>query len=511
MRMSAVLSISLALLCKLALATQLELSQINPNLIDAQYAVRGAILDKAEEFQKQIDANPQGHGLPFDSIVPCNIGNPQVLGQKPLSFNREVLSLVMNRDLLEKAEASPGGTLGGAFKADAVRRARMYLTRNPEGLGAYSNSQGWAVVREEVADFIAQRDGHPSDPEQIFLTDGASAGVRMFYQTMLRPGQPDGMLVPIPQYPLYSALTTLFGGHLVGYYLDESASWEARVSELERALKEARAKGTNVRGLVVINPGNPTGQCLDLKAQQEIVAFVVRENLVLFADEVYQENIIAEGKKFNSFKKVALDMAMDAEKLELISFHTASKGFMGECGIRGGYFELHNIDPEAKAMLYKLASITLCSNTPGQLSIGLMVNPPKEGDESHEAYVSERDGILESLKRRAIKLGAALNKLEGISVNPPEGAMYLFPQVQLPKAAVQAANKAGMAADGFYCMELLKATGIVTVPGSGFRQVDGTWHFRTTFLPAEDKIDTVISRMTVFNDNFMRKFKSSEL
>jgi aspartate/methionine/tyrosine aminotransferase len=118
----------------------------------------------------------------------------------------------------------------------------------------------------------------------------------MFYQTMLRPGQPDGMLVPIPQYPLYSALTTLFGGHLVGYYLDESASWEARVGELERALKEARAKGTNVRGLVVINPGNPTGQCLDLKAQQEIVAFAVRENLVLFADEVYQENIIAEGK-----------------------------------------------------------------------------------------------------------------------------------------------------------------------------------------------------------------------
>merc|ERR1719169_313826 len=125
--------------------------------------------------------------------------------------------------LCETAEASPDGTLHGTFKPDAVRRARMYLTRGAPGVGAYTNSMGFPVVREEVARFIAQRDGYPSDPERIFITDGASSGVRFLYQTMLRPGRKDGVLVPIPQYPLYSALTTVNDGYLAGYFLDEDS------------------------------------------------------------------------------------------------------------------------------------------------------------------------------------------------------------------------------------------------------------------------------------------------
>merc|ERR1712226_902730 len=101
------------------------------------------------------------------------------------------------------------------------------------------------------------------------------------------------------------------------------------------------------------------------------------------------------------------------------------------------------------------------------------------GDESYSIYVEERDGIISSLKRRAIKLSEALNKLQGISCNPSEGAMYLFPQIHLPKAAVRAAEKASLVPDTFYCLKLLEATGIATVPGSGFKQKDGTFHFRT--------------------------------
>ena len=119
------------------------------------------------------------------------------------------------------------------------------------GVGAYSNSQGVDFVREEVAEFIANRDGFPASAEDIFLTDGASAGVRATYTTMIDSlSGMDGMLVPIPQYPLYSALTTLHNAQLVPYYLDESAGWKLTVTELKRAITEAKAKGIRVRALV---------------------------------------------------------------------------------------------------------------------------------------------------------------------------------------------------------------------------------------------------------------------
>jgi alanine transaminase len=480
----------------------LEVASMNPNLRDLEYAVRGAIPDRAAEIDAIIKANPDGHGFPFNKTIQCNIGNPQALGQKPLSFNRQVLSLVSNPELLEAAEAGDG-TLDALFKKDAVKRARKYLTRDPAGVGAYTNSQGFQVVREEIASFISARDGHPSSPENIFVTDGASSGVKMAYTALIRAGQNDGILIPIPQYPLYSALTTLADGELVGYYLDESSGWGVTVSELRRAIKEARAKGTNVRALVIINPGNPTGQCLKASEMRQIIDFCMKENLVLLADEVYQENVYNSGKRFTSFKKVAMDMRAD---VELISYHSASKGFIGECGIRGGYLELHNIDPAVKAMLYKLASISLCSNTNGQISIGLMVNPPAKGDESYENYIQERDGILESLKRRAIKLADALNKLEGVTCNPAEGAMYVFPQIRLPKGAVQAAEEESLPPDTFYCLKLLEATGITTVPGTGFKQKDGTFHLRTTFLPSEQEMDVVVERITRFHADFMTRY-----
>lgn len=482
----------------------LTASSVNPLLREMEYAVRGAIPDRAAEIDSIIRANPEGHGFNFNQTTQCNIGNPQALGQKPLSFNREVLSLVSNPTLLAEAEAQ-GGTLNGLFKADAVRRARSYLDSSAgAGIGAYTNSMGFAFVRQEIADFIGRRDGHPSSPDQIFVTDGASSAVHMAFQALIRPGQNDGVLLPIPQYPLYSALTMLSDGTLSGYYLDESSNWGVTVEELRRALGEARAQGTNVRAIAVINPGNPTGQCLDISVMKDIINFCLEEKLLLLADEVYQENVYASGKHFTSFKKVAVEMGAD---VELLSFHSASKGFIGECGIRGGYMELHNIDPEVRGMLYKLASITLCSNTHGQLSIGLMVNPPAPGDESYDTYVQERDDILRSLKTRAQKLSAALNKLEGVTCNPAEGAMYVFPQVKLPMSAIAAAEEAGQVPDTFYCLQLLEATGIATVPGSGFKQKDGTFHFRTTFLPSDEEMDLVVERITTFHTNFMKKYR----
>ena len=223
--------------------------------------------------------------------------------------------------------------------------------------------------------------------------------------------------------------------------------------------------------------------------------------------QVYQENVYGDAPPFVSFKKVLSEMAAAGDAaaggVQLVSFHSTSKGFFGECGLRGGYFEMVNVDAEVRAQLLKLASISLCSNTVGQLATGLMVRPPAKGEPSHKTYAKERAAILAGLAARAQRIAAALNALPGVTCNAAEGAMYLFPRVRLPKAAVAAAAKQGMAADEYYSIKLLEATGLVVVPGSGFKQVEGTHHFRTTFLPPADMLDEVLPKLATFHTDFI--------
>merc|ERR1719333_1182895 len=271
---------------------------------------------------------------PFKEIVRCNIGNPQALGQPPPAFARAVLSQVV----LPKSK----GSKQVRERADAYRAALR------GGVGAYSDSQGVSLVREEVATFISDRDGYDASPDDIFLTDGASAGVRHLTQ-LLVSGPQDGVLAPAPQYPLYSATTTLFDGTLGSYYLDEAADWAAPVQELKKAYDDVVEKGATPKLLVIINPGNPTGASLPRASLEAIVRFVEkRPGLVLAADEVYQENVYGDAPPFISFKKIVRELN---SKIPLVSFHSISKGFTGECGLRGGYFELTNIDAAVKAQL----------------------------------------------------------------------------------------------------------------------------------------------------------------
>jgi alanine transaminase len=402
---------------------------------------------------------------------------------------------------LDKAETR------ALFSADSIKRASQILAQIPgRATGAYSHSQGIKGLRDEIAAGIEARDGFPADPNDIFLTDGASPAVHMMMQLLIR-SKNDGILCPIPQYPLYSASIALHGGTLVPYYLDEATGWGLEISELKNQLKTAKSSGISVRALVVINPGNPTGQVLSEDNQKQIVNFCKKEGLVLLADEVYQENVYVLDKKYHSFKKVARSMGYGENDISLVSYQSVSKGYYGECGKRGGYMEVTGFRPEIREQIYKLASVNLCSNISGQILASLVMNPPKAGDESYESYSAERDAILSSLARRAKKLEEALNGLEGVTCNRAEGAMYLFPRVRLPDKAIEAAKAANTAPDAYYARRLLNATGIVVVPGSGFRQVPGTWHFRCTILPQEDRIPAMISRLTKFHREFMDEFR----
>lgn len=469
---------------------------VNPHLDAMEYAVRGQLVLRAEALARQLPNAPDAESpLPFDHIVYCNIGNPQSVGQAPITFVRQVLAGVMCPSLV--APDAPS-----VFPDDVVQRVREVLD-DSHGFGAYSESRGLPFVRERVARAIQRRDGVPSDPNNIFLANGASDAVKVMLSMLVRTAS-DGVLIPIPQYPLYSATMTSLNGAQVGYFLDEDNDWSLNIEGLERCMQEARNQGITVRAMVIINPGNPTGQVLSEENLRELVRFCEREHLVILADEVYQKNVYTEEKPFVSFKKVVSDLE---SHVELASFHSVSKGVLGECGLRGGYMEVVNMDQYVNDLIYKLFSVSLCSNIVGQVAVDLMMTPPEEGDPSYEEYNSEVTDIFESLRRKAMALADGLNTFEGVRCNPSEGAMYLFPRITLPPAAIKEAAKLGMASpDVLYCIEMLEATGICVVPGSGFGQREGTFHFRTTFLPPEDEIQDVIDRMRRFHEQFMAKY-----
>ncbi|GAA5972972.1 hypothetical protein JCM11641_000347 [Rhodosporidiobolus odoratus] len=471
---------------------------INKHVLEAQYAVRGAIPLRAEELREVLEAKGKDAGLPFDTVVSCNIGNPQQLDQKPLTFLRQISALTEYPELLDHPASSR------IFPKDAIARARS-LIEEIGSTGAYSHSMGVPAIRRRVADFIEKRDGHPASPSKIYLTAGASAGVSNLLQIIISSPL-DGVLIPIPQYPLYTAALALNAARPVPYFLDESAAWGLDAGDLKKNIEKARHEGTVLKGMVVINPGNPTGNCLTKENMEDIIKICYEEKLVLFADEVYQDNIYNQNRPFVSFKKALRDMpAPYADNVELVSFHSISKGQTGECGRRGGYFELTNFHPEAEEQVYKLASIQLCPSLGGQIGVDVLVSPPKEGEESYPLWQKERDGIAETLKHRSEVLVEAFRELEGVTCNDAEGAMYLFPTITLSPKAIAAAIAAGQAPDSFYCLQLLESTGISTVPGSGFGQAPGTFHLRTTFLAPGT--EDYVRRLKKFHEDFMDKYR----
>lgn len=142
---------------------------------------------------------------------------------------------------------------------------------------------------------------------------------------------------------------------MVPYNLTEDRGWGLEIFEVKRCLEEARSAGLTVRAMVVINPGNPTGQVLSITNQEEIVEFCRKEGLVILADEVYQDNVYVENKKFHSFKKVARSLGYDEMDLSIVSFHSVSMGFCGESGRRGGYMEITGFGDDVKVQIYKVA------------------------------------------------------------------------------------------------------------------------------------------------------------
>ena len=409
----------------------LNINNINPHVREAQYAVRGELATRAESYRAKLKKGypptPPDDTLPFDQVISANIGNPQQLDQKPFTFFRQVLSILEYPPLLENEEVLIK-SLG--YKQDVTDRARWLLSE-VKSVGAYSQSQGVPAIRNSVASYIERRDGYPSDPANIFLSAGASSGVNTLMNVICAKPE-TGILVPIPQYPLYTATLAVLNARCVPYYLDESKAWGTDLSAIKSSYQKAKNEGTDVRAIVVINPGNPTGASLSPEDVRSVLEFAAEEKLVVLADEVYQTNIFIG--TFTSFKKGLRDLQKEQpekfDNVELASLNSISKGMVGECGHRGGYFELVGFDKEVQAQIYKFVSIMLCPPVVGQCLVEMQVNPPKEGDPSYPLYKKEYDNTEQGLHERATALFEAFKQMEGVVCQSPQ--VRPFPPVSLP-------------------------------------------------------------------------------
>ncbi|MDP6684549.1 MAG: aminotransferase class I/II-fold pyridoxal phosphate-dependent enzyme [Candidatus Marinimicrobia bacterium] len=458
---------------------------VNPKILRMEYAVRGPIPQRAAELKRL-----------GRTIIPCNIGNPQALGQPPLSFYRQVLSLLEYPELLKAKNIHiPAG-----YSETALDYAHTILKKMETGMGAYSESKGHEFIREAIAEFIDRRDGVrenngiPAHPDTIFLTDGASEGAKNIIELLITNDQ-DGIMIPIPQYPLYSATIHRCGGVQVNYYPDEEKGWLLSRNDLEESYSQAETDGVNIRGIVVINPGNPTGAVLNQESVNEVVNFAEDKGISIIADEVYQENTY--GSKFHSFAQAV----WNRPDVPLFSLHSVSKGFYGECGHRGGYLEVRNApkpestDETLTEVLFRQASVNLCSNTTGQILVYLMVNPPAENSSAGRLHKKEVEAVLKELHEKALIIKASFQEMEGVKCFGEIGAMYLFPRLDiLPENAT----------DYDYCMALLESTGLTTVNGSGFGQKEGTNHLRIAFLPPKPMLEEVLPKWVDFHRKYVK-------
>ncbi|KAG1700047.1 Alanine aminotransferase 2 [Nymphon striatum] len=474
----------------------LTVDNLNPNLIKMEYAVRGPLVIRATAIEKELQ---QGVKKPFKEVTKANIGDCHAVGQKPLTFMRQVLALCTYPELQAL----------DMFPSDAKKKAEELLSGcKGRSIGSYSDSVGVEIIRKHVAEYIERRDKIPADINNIFLCTGASDGIRGILKCLnhTENGKPPGVMIPIPQYPLYSATLAEFGMQQINYYLDEDNNWALDIRELKRSIEEAK-QFCKPRALCVINPGNPTGSVLTPDNIREIIKFSHDNNLFLLADEVYQDNVYAEGMQFHSFKKLMMEMGPPYSNMELASFMSTSKGYMGECGLRGGFCEFVNLDPQVTALFLKSISAKLCPTVLGQVAMDVVVNPPQPGDPSYEIFIQEKTAVLKSLKERAKLVADTFNSIEGMKCNEVRGAMYAFPQLILPQKAIDKAKELGQAPDAFYAMELLENTGICIVPGSGFGQKPGTHHFRTTILPQPEKLMQMMNNIKDFHMKFLEKYQ----
>ena len=335
------------------------------------------------------------------------------------------------------------------------------------GQNGYAPSAGILEAREAVAADCARR-GMPVLPDRVVITSGTSEGIELALTALAEAG--DEVLIPVPTYPLYTAVLAKIGARPVFYRTDPARGWLPDVDHIRSLITPA------TRALVVIDPNNPTGAVYPREVRRELVELADRHNFPLLADEVYAD--------------LAYDGAVPAIAAEnlaapVISFSSLSKAYLAP-GWRAGWMAVGGDDrlDGVLAAVKKLADGRLCSNGPMEHAIA----PALVGDRSHQ------DQFRADLRARAELTTSRLNAIDGISVVAPAAAFYAMPKVTLPPGKT----------DEDFVLGLLRATGILCVYGSGFgtRPEDG--FFRVVFLASPAELSSIYDDIGEFTREFLR-------
>ncbi len=401
--------------------------QKSAKLASVCYDIRGPIMDRARQMEEE-----------GQKIIKLNIGNLAVFG------------------------------------FEAPEEIQQDMIRNLPNSSGYSDSKGIFSARKAVMHETQKQEIKGVTLDDIYLGNGASELIVMATNALLDNG--DELLLPAPDYPLWTAAASLSGGTPVHYQCEEANGWMPNIDDI-------RAKITpRTKGIVVINPNNPTGALYSDALLLEIVAIAREHGLVIFADEVY-DKVLYDGVQHTALGSLSYDVLT-------MTFNSLSKSYRS-CGYRAGWMVVSGDKRPAKDYiegLNMLSNMRLCANVPGQYAIQTALG----------GYQSIDDLVCEGgrLRRQRDLAYSLITAIPGVTCVKPSAALYMFPRLD-PKVYP-------IADDQQFFLELLQETRVMLVQGSGFNW-SAPDHFRIVFLPHEDDLREAISRIAHFLETYRKR------
>ena len=396
-------------------------------LANVCYDIRGPIMDRARQMEEE-----------GQKIIKLNIGNLAVFG------------------------------------FDAPEEIQQDMIRNLPNSAGYSDSKGIFAARKAVMHETQKQGIHGVTLDDIYLGNGASELIVMATNGLLDDG--DEMLLPAPDYPLWTAAASLSGGTPVHYMCDEANGWMPNLDDI-------RAKITpRTKAIVVINPNNPTGALYSDELLLAIVAIARENGLVIFADEVY-DKVLYDGVRHTAIGSLSDDVLT-------LTFNSLSKSYRS-CGYRAGWLVVSGDKRPARDYiegLNMLSNMRLCANVPGQYAIQTALG----GHQSIDELVRE-GGRLRRQRDLAYEL---ITAIPGVSCVKPSAALYMFPRLDPVVYPIED--------DQAFFLELLQETRVMLVQGSGFNWAQPD-HFRIVFLPHEDDLREAIGRVAKFLETYRKR------
>jgi alanine-synthesizing transaminase len=402
-------------------------------LNNLSYAIRGPVFDKAQ----QLEAMGQ-------KIINLNIGNPAPFG---FDVPDEIIyDMIMN-------------------------------IRNAQG---YSHHLGIFPARKAIMHYTQQLGIHGVTIDDIFIGNGVSELIVMTMQALLNEG--DEILLPSPDYPLWTTSVALSGGKPVHYVCDEESDWNPDLDDIRRKINR------KTKGIVIINPNNPTGAVYSKEVLEGIVKMAAEHNLIIFSDEIY-DKILYDGNKH-------IPIATLSDDVFIMTYGGLSKNYRA-AGFRGGWVILSGAVQKAKSFVEGfnlLASMRLCANVPTQYAIQTALG----GYQSINDLVAPEGRLC---KQRDL-IHYKITDIPGITCVKPKGALYLFPKIDLRKFSFKD--------DEQFVFDLLSEQKVLVVSGTGFNYVKND-HFRIVFLPSAEELETASNRIRFFLDGHRIRVDEMEM